>query len=220
MNKIKDFTDAERTAYSQAYIDLIMNIEEIETFLSQEEVNKRFFKRKVHLIKDYLEKLDEADRLADGKGPLDFLKSDEQYKKDALKFKSGIIDDLNKLKLCHTCKCGACVNECKFKSCHYCSYHSKVVGCDKERYYVTTGMAPITLYSNDEQRDVHFEVVGLLTDDFSNKHYIYLVERNNKENQHILEYCKYTNGSVDYLSIDEELLDKVYDIFVGFDCYE
>ena len=39
MNKIKDFTDAERAAYSQAYIDLIMNIEEIENFLSQEEVD-------------------------------------------------------------------------------------------------------------------------------------------------------------------------------------
>lgn len=220
MNKIKDFTDAERKKYSQAYIDLIMNIEEIETFLPPEEVQKRFFKKKVHVIKEYLDQLDEADRLADGKSPLDFLKSDEQYKKEALKFKATIVEDLDKLELCHKCKCSTCIKACPFKSCHYCRHSSRVVGCDQERYYVTTGMAPITLYSNDEQRDVHFEVVGLLTDDFSNKHYIYLVERNNKENQHILEYCKYTNGSVDYLSIDEELLDKVYDIFVGFDCYE
>lgn len=220
MNKIKDFTDAERAIYSQAYIDLIMNIEELETFLSENEPNKRFFKRKVHLIKEYLDQLDEADRLAEGKGILDFLKSDEKYKDDVLKFKASRIDDLNKLMLCHTCKCATCVSECKFKSCHYCSYHSKVVGCDKERYYVTKGLAPITLYSNDEERDVHFDVVGLLKDDFSNKDYIYLVERNNKDNQHILEYCKYTNGTIDYLPIDEELLDKIYDVFVGFDCYE
>lgn len=220
MNKIKDFTDSERAEYSKVYVDLIMNIEEINTFLSSADSNQRFFTRKVHLIKDYLDQLDEADHLAEAGGILDFLKSDDKYKEDVLKFKAGIANELNKLKLCHTCQCATCVNECKFKSCHYCNYTNKVTGCDKERYYVTTGHEPITLYSNDEERDVHFEVVGLLKDDSSNKHYIYLVERNNKNNQHILEYCKYVNGNTDYLPIDEELLDKIYDVFVGFDCYE
>lgn len=220
MNKIKDFTDSERAQYSKIYVDLIMNIEEINTFLSTTESNKRFFVRKVHHLKEYLDKIDEADRLADGNGLLDFLKSDDKYKDDLLKFKATIADELNKLTLCHTCKCSTCVSDCKFKSCHYCNYTNKVANCDHERYYVTVGHSPISLYSNDEEHDVHFEVVGLLTDDFANKHYIYLVERNNKNNQHILEYCKYVNGTIEYLPIDEELLDKIYNTFVGFDCHE
>ncbi|MGL6173169.1 MAG: hypothetical protein ACRC1P_00960 [Cellulosilyticaceae bacterium] len=220
MNKIKDFTDAERNQYSKIYVDLIMNIEEITPFLSSDESNKRFFVRKVHHLKEYLDKLDDADHLANGTGIFDFLKSDEKHKDDVLKFKSTIADELNKLTLCNTCKCASCVSDCKFKSCHYCGYTNKVANCDQQRYYVTAGHPSVTLYSNDEERDVQFDVVGLLTDDFANKHYIYLVERNNKNNQHILEYCKYVNGSIDYLPIDEELLDKIYDLFVGFDCYE
>lgn len=220
MNKIKDFTDEERAQYSKLYVDLVMHTDEISPFLSSDEMNKRFFVRKVHHLKEYLDKLDEADLLADDTGVFDFLKSDEKFKNDVLKFKGTVIDDLNKLALCHNCKCSTCVSDCKFKSCYYCAYTNQVANCDRERYYITVGHPNITLYSNDDERDVHFEVIGLLTDDFSNKHYIYLVEKNNKNNQHILEYCKYVNGTIDYLPIDEKLLDKVYDIFLGFDCYE
>lgn len=219
MNKIKDFTDSQRAEYSKTYIDLIMNIEELNTFLSSNEVNKRYFSRKVHLIKDYLDQLDEADRLADGTGLFEFLKDDNKYKDDVLRFKTQIIDELTKLKLCEKCKCSTCVSECKFKSCHYCQTTCNVQGCDHDRYYITVGHKDVILYSNDENRDVLFHVVGLLTDDFANKHYIYLVELENKNNQHILEYHKYVNGTIDYLPLDEELLDKIYNVFVGLDCY-
>ncbi|MGL4737055.1 MAG: hypothetical protein ACRCW2_06315 [Cellulosilyticaceae bacterium] len=220
MNKIKAFTDSERQQYSPLYVDLIMNMEEIRPFLSDEELQSRFFTRKVHQIKAYLDALDQADQQAEGGGLLEFLKSDDKYKDEVLKFKATLSDDLTKLQKCHQCHCSKCTATCPFKSCHYCSYNNHVVGCDQQRYTVTTGHPSITLYSNDEDRDVHFRTIGLLKDDFSDKQYIYLVETTNKENQHILEYRKYVDGTKDYLPIDEELLDKVYDLFVGFNCYE
>lgn len=220
MNKIKAFTDSEREQYGKLYVDLIMNIEEMSAFLTDEELKKRFFTRKVHLIKSYLDALDHADQQAEGNGLLEMFKSDEKYKDEVLQYKATLSDDLTKLQKCHQCRCLKCSVPCPFNACHYCNYTNHIVGCDQQRYTVTTGHTPITLYSNDEDRDVHFRVIGLLKDDFSDKQYIYLVETNNKDNQHILEYKKYIDGTKDYLPIDEELLDKIYNIFVGFDCYE
>lgn len=220
MNKIKEFTDSERQKYSKPYVDFIMHGQELAALHTDEECNKRFFIRKVEVLKKYIDALDEADQKASGEGVFEMFKSDEQYKHAAMKVKSAHNQDIEKLMRCQECKCASCLSECKFNSCHYCQYTSSVKGCDKSRNYVTSGYKPVTLYSNDEERDVYFKVLGILTDHFSNKKYIYLVEQANPNNQHILEYCKYVNGDVDYLPLDEDVLDRIYHIFVQLECYE
>ncbi|MHC1750067.1 MAG: hypothetical protein AB9856_17495 [Cellulosilyticaceae bacterium] len=220
MNKIKAFTDAERSQYENLYVDIIMNTDEISQFLSDEDLRMRYVTKKAPILKEYLDKLDDADRKAEGNGLLEFLKSDDQYKEEVIAFKNEHLDELTKLTLCHKCKCLTCSKPCKFKSCQFCSYSNYVYNCDTERYSITRGHHNISLYSDDEERDVYFNVVGILKDDFSNKQYIYLVEATNKDNQHILEYCKYVNGNVEFLPLDETLLDKIYNLFVALDCYE
>lgn len=220
MNKIKEFTDAERSIYSKPYVDMVMATEEIAEFLDPQELKSRNFYKKIDVLKEYLDKLDEADRKAEGEGLFEVFKSDDKYKDEVIGFKNKVVNDLIKLNLCHKCKCLTCTKECKFKSCKYCRFDEYIYNCDTERYYITRGQHNVSLYSNDEDRDVYFNVEGLLKDHFSNKQYIYLIEANNKSNQHILEYCKYVNGNIDYLPLDQELLDKIYDIFVRLECYE
>ena len=219
MNKIKGFTDAEREKYGKPYVEFIMQGEELRALHNDEECNKRFFIKKADVLKRYLDALDEADYKASGEGFLEFLKSDDQYKEEVLSLKNTLNHDLEKLVRCQSCQCVGCLRECPFNACHYCQFTTTIKGCDKDRYFVTSGYEPVILYSNDEERDVYFEVVGILNDHFSNKRYIYLVESKNRDNQHILEYCKYVNGDVDYLPLDEDILDKIYNIFVQLDCY-
>ncbi|MBU5228312.1 hypothetical protein KQI36_16970 [Clostridium senegalense] len=220
MNKIKEFTNSERNYYKDLYTELILSIDNISELLDEDDYNSRFFIKKVHIIKDYLDRLDDADYKADKKDFFDFLKSDEKYKTEVLDYKSTIINDLKKLELCRKCKCLKCVSSCSFKKCLNCLPSYYVHNCNKTDNCITKGLNTITLYSNDEERDVNFEPLGLLEELKENKYYIYLVENNNRNNQHILEYVKYLNGEVEYLPITKEDLDKIYDSFVKLNCYE
>lgn len=220
LNKIKEFTNSERDHYKDLYTDLILSIDNISELLDEDDYNSRFFIKKVHIIKDYLDKLDDADYKADKKDFFDFLKSDEKYKTEVLNYKSTIINDLKKLELCRKCKCLKCISSCSFKKCLNCLPSYYVHNCNEMDNCITKGLNTITLYSNDEERDVNFEPLGLLEDLKENKYYIYLVENNNRNNQHILEYIKYLNGEVEYLPITKEDLDKIYDSFVKLNCYE
>ncbi|WP_061995638.1 hypothetical protein [Clostridium sp. ATCC 25772] len=220
MNKIKEFTNSERDHYKDLYTDLILSIDNISELLDEDDYNSRFFIKKVHIIKDYLDKLDDADYKADKKDFFDFLKSDEKYKTEVLNYKSTIINDLKKLELCRKCKCLKCISSCSFKKCLNCLPSYYVHNCNEMDNCITKGLNTITLYSNDEERDVNFEPLGLLENLKENKYYIYLVENNNRNNQHILEYIKYLNGEVEYLPITKEDLDKIYDSFVKLNCYE
>lgn len=220
LNKIKEFTNSERDHYKDLYTDLILSIDNISELLDEDDYNSRFFIKKVHIIKDYLDKLDDADYKADKKDFFDFLKSDEKYKTEVLNYKSTIINDLKKLELCRKCKCLKCISSCSFKKCLNCLPSYYVHNCNEMDNCITKGLNTITLYSNDEERDVNFEPLGLLENLKENKYYIYLVENNNRNNQHILEYIKYLNGEVEYLPITKEDLDKIYDSFVKLNCYE
>ncbi len=220
MNKIEEFTQSEREKYSHLYLDLVTASDEIAPFLSKEENEARYFNRRMHVIKDYLDALDQADQKASGNGLLEMFKSDEKYKEEALKVKAGIATELDKLGYCQQCKCLHCTKECPFKSCRNCKHSAFVTACDEERYSIITNLPTLSLYSNDEARDVLFKVLGVLRDNYSNKHYIYLVESNNPNNQHILEQVEYVNGQCDYTPLDADILDKIYDLFVRFNCYE
>ncbi len=219
MNKIQGFTDAERAKYGKLYADFIMHGEEIAALHGDKVADQRFYRRKAPVLKTYLDALDEADYKANGQGVMEMFKSDNQYKEEALAVKRKAEHDIEKLVKCSTCACAKCLQVCPFNACSYCQFTAKITACDKERYCITTGHKPVSLYSNDEEREVYFEVQGMLTDNFSNKRYTYLVETANRDNQHILEYNKYVNGEVEYLPIDEELLDKVYNVFVELGCH-
>ena len=220
MNKIEEFTQSERQKYSHLYLDLVTGADEIAPFLSKSENEQRYFNRRMHVIKDYLDALDIADQKASGEGFFERFKSDEQYKEEALKVKSLIATELEKLTYCGKCNCLHCTSECPFKSCRNCRHSYFVSACDKERYCIVSNLPHLSLYSNDEERDVLFKVLGLLRDHYSNKNYIYLVESSNPNNQHILEQVEYVNGQCDYNPLDSDILDKVYDTFVRFNCYE
>lgn len=220
MNKIKDFTDSERLYYQNIYSNIIMTMDDLSDLLDTDDFNSRFYTKKVHIIKSYLDKLDDADFKANKKDFLDFLKSDEKYKNEVLNYKSTIIRDLNKLELCNKCKCLKCISHCKFNKCLNCLPTNFVHNCNKENTLVAKGFNNVVLYSNDENRDVNFEVLGLLDSLDYKKKFIYLVEVTNRNNQHILEYVSYINGETEYTPVDEDTLDKVYNNFVKLDCYE
>ena len=219
MNKIKDFTDGERSKYGKLFSDLTFKISETQEMVSDKELNSRCYYDNLPVLQDYLEKVNEADRKAEGTGLFERFKSDEVYKDEVIAHRRRIQDKLDSLERCNSCKCSSCNFECPFKQCRNCINGTKVVGCDLERYVVTTGYKNVTLYNNDTEEYVTFEVVGMLYDLEEDYKYIYLCEVGNSENQHILGYVKQLNGEVEYEGLEEDILDEVYEIFNKFNCY-
>lgn len=220
MNKIKDFTDAELEYYGQIYAKLILNQTDSEILLDKEELEKRYFYKNTYVLSEYVEKIKDANYKADGSGFLELFRDDEKYKQELLAYKMKHKETIDKLTQCASCKCSTCLQICKYEICKNCLSNMRTAACEQDKYYIKTSENIVTLYSEDEQREVHFRVKGILYDSNTNEDYIYLIETTDPDNQHILQYVKNINGIVDYVSISEEELDRIYELFVEANCYE
>lgn len=215
MNKIKHITDKEQNKYEKIKKDITFKSSESNNLISIDEFNDRIYNKKVNVLDKYINKIDEINIKADGKGLLDFLKDDSKYEYELFEYKKTIQNDLDKLETCSKCSCLECSIQCPFKSCRECSPNVRVAGCDRNRYQITTGYKGITLYLDDEK--INYEIVGILRDIQENKKYIYLSEINNSNNQQLLEYIKHLDGSEEFPALpNEETLDRIYEIFLKY----
>lgn len=220
MNKIKDFTDSERAKWGDVYANLVEGSLELLDVLSQEELNSRFFSTNLEYLKSYLDSLSTADYKASGKGLFEAFKNDDKYKDEVIQYRATIQDKLDKLVNCSRCKCSRCVINCEFKSCSRCLTKERVITCDLEdEYFIKESDQTVKLWSNDLGREMNFAVRGVLVDNHSQGTYVYLIEKSNPDNQHILEYVKPLSGVVEYLPIENvELLNELHKFFVLAGC--
>lgn len=216
MNKIQEFTNAERQKYGDLYGKLVMKQSEASSLLSQDEMRKRFYVHNLPKLKQYLDMLDEADRKANGSGLLEIFKSDDKYKEEVLEFKATILDTIDKLALCLECKCSNCSSICNFNSCLNCRVSESTRVCSEDdEYYLKSSSRVLKLWSNDEKRNVTFNVKAIIEDAHSEGTYYYLIEDGNRDNQHILEYIKESNGKEEFLPVENTtLLDELFQFFV------
>lgn len=188
---------------------------EIVSVLPDEELANRIFIKKSNILDEYIEEIKNSDIKANGKGILDFLKDDSKYVDELFEFKQRIQGELDRLEVCSRCECLKCSIICPFKACRECSSNIKVKACDRSNVFITTGYGDIKLYLNNSE--IEYEVVGILYDKTEDKKYIYLSERNNTNNQQILEYKKHLDGSEEFNALpSEDKLDKVYEVFLKF----
>lgn len=220
--EVKEWIDSEIKKYQEIETKICFGIGEIADKVSNDELNKRFFVKKVQSLRDYL-KLLEATRLKCGKKKFfGLIKSDDSKHLNEINFKKeSIVDDLAQVEKCSNCKCLNCTLNCPFSSCRECSPRIYVAGCDKQRYVILKGYKNVVLYCEDTDEDIEFEVVGLLHDSQDNKEYIYLSEVCNSDNQQLLGYKKDLSGRETYYPLEsEEQLNLIYEIFLRYDIFK
>lgn len=116
---------------------------------------------------------------------------------------------------CTSCACSKCIIECPFKSCLDCE--SKIVKyCDQKRMCITvpTDIKLLSLRNEDRGRNEMYEVICYAKDLENDDGYTYLYMRNkaDKDDEQIIKYTKFLNGTEDYKPISEKELDFIYDL--------
>lgn len=205
MNKIKDFTDAERLEYKKLYGDIITHINTISEYLSFDDFKNRKFVNASESIRKYIEVLDEADRKADGSGLFEIFKSDEKYKDEALNFKRSISKDIRTVKKCIQCSCSKCILKCNQNGCANCKQTEIVKNCDTQNYSLFHGMNNIELIHHQSNQDVkiNFRVCGRLIENETEREFIFLQDTTDDDNIHMYQYFKNRNGEIEYLPIED-----------------
>ena len=212
----------EKKKYDKLYTDLVFSVNDLKQILSDKELNKRVFIRKVDDLSEYmsfLSKLEKEDE-KDDKGLFSKIfkkKSDIDTQIQAYLTKDKR-ESINKLDKCAKCKCINCVSECPFNRCINCRELEYTYECDKEQFCFTKSTDTVTLYNEDEE--FKFDVKGYLIEkheDGSLSRYVYLVDIKDNDNQQLLQYYKF-KGEESYDSViegdDDSNLDRLYNKFI------
>ncbi len=213
--------EIEKNKYKTTYTDLMFAYDDLRQILDEKELNKRTFINKLNTLKDYMELLDKLEAES---------KKDKGFFNKILKTEKSIDDkiynyldhnkktDIEKLQKCRECKCRNCTKECFMKGCLNCREQEYVFDCNKEDALLTKSTDQVTLYNDD--KEYVFNVAGYLVekDEEGNFYrYVYLIDKLDYDNQHILRYSKFKgNESYDSVIVDEKQdeLVRINDKFI------
>lgn len=212
----------EKKKYDKMYTDLVFAANDLKQILSNEELRKRIFTRKVDDLSGYIAFLNDLEKECNNNDKGMFFKLFKKKTDVETEIQSYLTRDkresINKLDRCRMCKCINCVNECTFNRCISCRELEYTYECDKEKFVFTKSTDTVALYSGDEE--FKFEVKGYLIEkqeDESLSRYVYLVDSKDKDNQQLLEYFKF-KGEESYGSVinedDTSNLDRLYNKFI------
>ncbi|WP_338562830.1 hypothetical protein QJR60_05185 [Paraclostridium sordellii] len=212
----------EKNKYDKMYTDLMFAVNDLKQILTDKELNKRVFIRKVYDLSDYINFLDnlEKEEKREDKGLFSkIFKKKLDVDSDIQAYLTrDKRESIRKLDKCMKCKCINCVSECCFNRCLNCRELEYTYECDKSQFVFTKSSDTVTLYNEDEE--FKFDVKGYLIEkheDDSLSRYVYLVDINDSDNQQLLEYFKF-KGEESYDSVieddDSSNLDRLYEKFI------
>ena len=169
--------EEEKNKYNKVYTDLVFASDDLKQMLDEDELNKRSFITKVETLKDYMSFLDKLER-------------DSKAKKGL--FAKLLIINLGKLDKCSLCKCRNCVSKCPMDQCFNCREKEYVLDCNKTDSLLTSCNDTVTLYNGN--KEIIFNVKAYLIEkdkDGNYSRYVYLIDSEDYDNQHILKYSKF-----------------------------
>ena len=187
--------EEEKNKYNKVYTDLVFASDDLKQMLDEDELNKRSFITKVETLKDYMSFLDKLERDSKAKKGL-FAKllnkdMDVNSKIDNYLSKDKIIN-LGKLDKCSLCKCRNCVSKCPMDQCFNCREKEYVLDSNKTDSLLTSCNDTVTLYNGN--KEIIFNVKAYLIEkdkDGNYSRYVYLIDSEDYDNQHILKYSKF-----------------------------
>ncbi|MGL5693152.1 MAG: hypothetical protein ACRCXA_03685 [Peptostreptococcaceae bacterium] len=196
--------ESEKNKYNKIYTDLVFASDDLKQMLDEEELKKRSFLSKVDILKDYmnfLDKLEKEDQQKKGLFAKLFSKNEDIESKLDSYLTRGKITNLDKLSKCSLCKCRNCISTCPMNQCYNCREKEYVLDCNKADSTLTSNSETVTLYNGNDK--IVFDVKGYLIEKDAEDNYIryvYLIDQNDYDNQHILRYSKF-KGEESYDSV-------------------
>lgn len=116
---------------------------------------------------------------------------------------------------CSKCQCRNCILKCNFNSCLDCD-DSFIKYCDKSRFciLVPNEYKKVNLFNNNRYKNETYSILCYIKDLKNQDGYIYIYMRNieNNEDEQIIKYIKFLNGTEDYKTISQEEIDIIYDM--------
>lgn len=214
--------NSEKQKYTDIYTQLVFATDDLKQILDESELNKRTFIIKLDALKDYMNFLDKLE--SDCKPKKGFLSNLLKQKPNLeLEIHSYLTPErkikLSKLSKCANCKCISCINNCPMNHCINCRQTEFVSNCDTENTLLTLNDDTITLYNNGEPVVFNLEATLIEKDSNNNfSRYVYLIDRNNNDNHHILQYSKF-KGEERYDSVivddSQDELIRINDKFIS-----
>lgn len=213
--------EEEKNKYNKMYTDLVFAYDDLRQILDEKELQKRSFLTRIETLKDYMNFLDKLEKDSKAKKGLFAKLLSKNNDTDSrinsyLDYEKKL--DLEKLNKCNLCKCKNCVSACPMNQCYNCREKEYVLDCNKLDSTLTSSQDTVTLYNGNEK--IIFNVKAYLIEKDTNgnySRYVYLIDSNNYDNQHILKYSK-LKGEERYDSIinggSQDELIRINDKFI------
>ncbi|MBE6063156.1 MAG: DUF1292 domain-containing protein [Clostridium butyricum] len=189
MGKDVEFIESEKKIWGKVYTDIAYAIDEISPFIDQDDLNKRKYYTKAHILQNYIKSLNSAKSQTSKKSIFSFFKSNNEDITLLQDYKAKNIKTFNQLEKCSKCQCLNCSVECDFWGCESCRENSLIKSCDRKKINVRKfDNFTLDLTNNDTGRSSRYKVLSLLEDCTLERQYIILENLNVQEDKMVLYY--------------------------------
>lgn len=189
MGKNIDFIKSEKNIWGKIYTDIAYAIDEISPFIDEDDLKKRKYYTKAHVLQNYIKLLDSTEAQTGKKSIFSFFKSDGGDVTPLHDYKAKNIKTFNQLEKCSKCQCLNCSCECNFWGCESCRENSLIASCDKKKINVRKfDNFTLDLTNNDTGKSSKYKVLAVLEDCILERQYIIIENLDNYEDKLVLYY--------------------------------
>lgn len=189
MGKNIYFINGEKSTWGKIYTDIAYAIDEISPFIDEEDLKKRKYYTKAHVLQDYMKQLNSAESEVSKKSFFSIFKSNNSSIELIQDYKAKNISIFKQLEKCSKCQCLNCSFECNFYGCESCRENSLICSCDKKKINVRKfDNFTLDLTNNDTGTASKYKVLAVLEDCELERQYIILQNITHSEDKMVLYY--------------------------------
>ncbi|NME83806.1 DUF1292 domain-containing protein [Clostridium sp. SM-530-WT-3G] len=189
MGKNFEFIESEKNIWGKVYTNIAYAIDEISPFIDEDDLKKRKYYTKAHVLQDYIKSLNSAEAQSNKKSFFSLFKNNNTDITLLQDYKAKNIKTFDQLKKCSNCKCLNCSSECNFWGCESCRENSLIVSCDKKKINVRKfDNFTLDLTNNDTGQSSRYKVLAVLEDCVLERQYIILENLDKSEDKMVLYY--------------------------------
>ena len=189
MGKNFEFIESEKNIWGKVYTNIAYAIDEISPFIDEDDLKKRKYYTKAHVLQDYIKSLNSAEAQSNKKSFFSLFKNNNTDITLLQDYKAKNIKTFDQLKKCSNCKCLNCSSECNFWGCESCRENSRIVSCDKKKINVRKfDNFTLDLTNNDTGQSSRYKVLAVLEDCVLERQYIILENLDKSEDKMVLYY--------------------------------
>lgn len=177
----KYLEDEEKNS-GKLYSDIIFALDEIQDFVSKQQLEARKFVEYLPTLKSYVDMIKNSQIDSHCKGTFEKLFSSNNSTQSSMeKFKNDNSEKFATLRNCVKCKCLNCADECIMEGCNRCDKYGYIASCDKKTtsVYIFKNKK-LELCNNKTGQTDMYNVLAIIQDKEYNQLFILIESRGEK----------------------------------------